>query len=223
MVSDPSDPYAALSRFDTVFLIDDSGSMCGSNWTQTLNALKTLVPICAKHDTNGVDIHFLNSPHHGTNITKPAQLLSLFERTRPSGATPTGKRLEALLTAYIALYRRSRGEVKPLNVICITDGEPSDPRRLERAIVDCARQLDKLGADDRQVGVQFFQVGTDEAATEALEELDNALVEEWGVRDMVDTVSWKAMNGGRGLSGEGVLKAVMGAVDGKLDRKRKVN
>jgi hypothetical protein len=71
--------------------------------------------------------------------------------------------------------------------------------------------------------VQFFQVGTDEAATEALKELDNALVEKWKVRDMVDTINWKAMNGGRGLSGEEVLKVVMGAVDGKLDRKRKVN
>jgi hypothetical protein len=54
-------------------------------------------------------------------------LVSLFERTQPSGATPTGKRLEALLTEYISLYRRSRGKVKPLNIICITDGEPSDP------------------------------------------------------------------------------------------------
>jgi uncharacterized protein YegL len=111
--------------------------------------------------------------------------------------------------------------VEPLNIICITDGEPSDPQHLERAIVDCARQLDKLKADARQVGVQFFQVGTDEAATEALKELDNALVEKWRIRDMVDTINWKDMNGGRGLSGEEVLKVVMGAVDGKLGRKRK--
>jgi hypothetical protein len=81
---------------------------------------------------------------------------------------------------------------------------------LECAIVDCARQLDKLRADARQVGVQFFQVGTDETATEALKELDNVLVEERGVRDMVDTINWKDMNGGRGLSGEEVLKAASG-------------
>jgi hypothetical protein len=69
---DPGDPYAALSRIDTVFLIDDSGSMCGPNWSQTFNTLKTLIPVYVEHDTNGMDIRFLNSPYHGTNITKPA-------------------------------------------------------------------------------------------------------------------------------------------------------
>jgi len=47
-------------------------------------------------------------------------------------------------------------------------------------------------AAERQVGVQFFQVGSDEGATKAPEELDNSLVEEHGARDMVDTVSCKS-------------------------------
>jgi len=67
----------------------------------------------------------------------------------------------------------------------------------------------------------FFQVGNDEAATESLDELDNALVEEHSVRDMVDTVSWKKMNEGNGLTADGILKVVMGAVDKRLDRKRR--
>ena len=116
-------------------------------------------------------------------------------------------------------YKKNK-KVKPLNVIVITDGEPTDPDRLEKSIIRCARELDAMGANDRQVGVQFFQVGSDDAATESLEELDNALVEEHGVRDMVDTISWKKMNEGNGLTADGILKVVLGAVDKRLDRRR---
>jgi hypothetical protein len=62
--------------------------------------------------------------------------------------------------------------------------------------------------------VQFFQVGNEEGAKEALEELDDGLSElvEGGVRDIVDTVTWTGgcsqSEGGVGLTGDGVLKAV---------------
>ena len=128
-------------------------------------------------------------------------------------------RLGTLMDRYMHAFRANRA-IKPMNIICLTDGEPSDPASLERNIVKVARELDKLKARERQIGVQFFQVGDDHVATQALEELDNCLVEEHGVRDMVDTVSWKDLNGE--LTGEKILKAVMGAVDGGLDRKRKL-
>lgn len=211
------DHYSALRHFDTVFLIDDSGSMLGPNWRQTSSALEAIVPICTAHDADGVDIYFLNHPRAHTQVRSPAEVLSIFSNVRPCGATPTGKRLGEILELYLTGYRRNPG-IKPLNIIVITDGEPTDPGRLKKSIVDCAKSLDELGAKDRQVGVQFFQVGNDEAATESLEELDNELVEEEGVRDMVDTISWKKMNEGKGLSADGILKAVMGAVDKRLDR-----
>lgn len=124
-----------------------------------------------------------------------------------------------------ALYMRSyrhNPNIKPLNIIVITDGVATDPRRLEKNIIDTAKALDKLKAKERQIGVQFFQVGNDEAATESLVELDNSLGEESEARDMVDTISWKDMNGGKGLSADGILKAVMGAIDKRLDRKWKI-
>lgn len=194
--------------------------MAGSNWSQTSAAISAIAPICTRYDSDGIDIHFLNSSVTGSHLTTSSAVISLFSSIRPRGATPTGARLGELLRAYIDAYQHNP-RLKPLNIICITDGEPTDPNTLEKNIVWAAKQLDRLKAPQRQVGVQFFQVGTDEAATEALEELDNALVEEHGIRDMVDTVSWKDMNKGGGLTGEGVLKAVMGAVDRGLDRKRK--
>lgn len=212
--------YEGLARFDTVFLIDDSGSMSGANWRQTSAALEAIVPICTAHDSDGVDIYFLNNPIVHTNIRSSAEVLSIFSNIRPAGATPTGKRLGELFALYLKSYRRNQN-IKPMNIIVITDGEPTDPQKLEKVIVNTAKELDNLEAQERQIGVQFFQVGSDEAATESLEELDNSLVEEWGVRDMVDTVSWKKMNEGNGLSADGILKVVMGAVDKHLDRKRK--
>lgn len=53
------DRYAFLSSFDTVFLIDDSGSMTGRSWRETEEALETIVPICVQYDDDGIDIHFL--------------------------------------------------------------------------------------------------------------------------------------------------------------------
>jgi uncharacterized protein YegL len=216
----PADPYESLRGFDTVFLIDDSGSMMGPNWAQTAAALAAIVPVCTSYDADGVDIYFLNFKGKYNGVRSAQDVMAIFSQVSPRGTTPTGQKLGEILKTYMDAYKRNRN-IKPLNIICITDGEPTDPGKLERAIVDCAKELDQLDARDRQVGVQFFQVGSDEGATEALEELDNSLVEEHGVRDMVDTVSWKQMNGGRGLTGDGVLKAVMGAIDGKLDRKRK--
>jgi hypothetical protein len=53
-------PYAFLTQFDTIFLIDDSGSMAGRSWRETSAALRAIVPICTAHDADGIDIYFLN-------------------------------------------------------------------------------------------------------------------------------------------------------------------
>jgi hypothetical protein len=37
--------YAFLTQFDTVFLIDDSGSMVGRSWRETKEALSVITPI----------------------------------------------------------------------------------------------------------------------------------------------------------------------------------
>lgn len=213
-----SEYYKRLAQFDTVFLIDDSGSMSGPNWSQTSDALAAVVPICTAHDSDGVDIYFLNSHAAHTNIRSSADVLAIFDAVRPSGATPTGRRLGDLFTRYMKLYKQDPN-IKPINIIVITDGVATDPRKLEKNIIDTAKELDKLKAKDRQIGVQFFQVGSDEAATESLVELDNSLGEASGARDMVDTVSWRDMNGGNGLSAEGILKVVMGGIDKRMDRK----
>jgi hypothetical protein len=109
--------------------------------------------------------------------------------------------------------------VKPLNLIVITDGEPSDD--VEAPLISCAKKLDKLDAPAWQIGIQFFQVGRDEGARAHLRALDDELAEIAGMelRDMVDTVPFKGKEGEH-LSADGILKVVLGAVNRRLDRKR---
>lgn len=99
----------------------------------------------------------------------------------------------------------------------ITDGVPSDDP--ESVIIHAAKKLDALDAPPWQVGIQFFQVGQEVGAAQALQELDDALVERGGgIRDMVDTVPWSGKSG-NGLNADGILKIVLGGVNRRLDRK----
>ena len=109
--------------------------------------------------------------------------------------------------------------VKPLNIIVITDGVPTDDP--ESVIISYVKKLDKLDAPPWQVGIQFFQVGEESGAAEALQELDDGIAPLCGGRDIVDTVPWKSQDGGStGLNADGILKVVLGAVNRRLDRKR---
>lgn len=224
-------PYAFLGQFDTIFVIDDSGSMSGRSWRETSAALGAITPICTEHDTNGIDIYFLNhrNPHAEddlggyANVTTTPSVHEIFKNVRPMGGTPTGTRLNAILKRHLADLsnkKKSHGQeasIKPLNIIVITDGVATDD--VESAIVSAARKLDKMGAEPWQVGIQFFQVGQEPEAAEDLRELDDALAGEHGVRDMVDTVPWSGIDGAI-LTAEGIMKATMGAINRKLDRKK---
>ncbi|KAI1608593.1 hypothetical protein EDD36DRAFT_104360 [Exophiala viscosa] len=223
-------PYAFLREFDTVFLIDDSGSMAGRSWRETSAALSAIAPVCTAHDADGIDIYFLNhrnpNSHLGgyTNVTTTQGVQGLFQTVRPLGGTPTGTRLNQILKPYLvevaeSLERQAHGHeatVKPLNIIVITDGVPSDD--VEMVIVNAAKKLDKFGAEPWQVGVQFFQVGREPEAAENLRELDDSLSEQYQIRDMVDTVPWNGEEG-QELTAQGLLKICLGSVVRRWDRK----
>lgn len=231
-VTSAEDKYAFLSTFDTVFVIDDSGSMSGRSWREVREALGAITPICTSHDPDGIDVYFLNhnsraagsgseAPGGYTNIRDAAQVQRLFESVSPSGATPTGNRLQSILKPYMASLTRRQDNmetVKPMNIIVITDGCPTDDP--ESIIVHHARKLDQLEAPPHQVGIQFFQVGKEPGASRALRELDDGLAE-LGIRDMVDTVTWDSTTStqSEALTADGILKVVLGAVVRRLDRR----
>ncbi|KAK2667968.1 von Willebrand factor, type A [Fusarium oxysporum f. sp. vasinfectum] len=226
------DKYAFLSTFDTIFVIDDSGSMAGRSWREVREALSTIAPICTSHDPDGIDVYFLNhrSPAVGTGVQAPGgyfqirdanQVQHLFESVRPCGATPTGSRLHSILKPYVAHLSRRAANVdstKPVNIIVITDGCPTDDP--ESIITHHAKKLDQIEAPPHQVGIQFFQVGNELGATKALRELDDDLADQ-GIRDMVDTATWNSATSEKSnvLTADGILKVVLGAVVRRLDRR----
>ncbi|KAF4547206.1 Hypothetical protein D9617_53g017770 [Elsinoe fawcettii] len=236
------DPYAFLSTFDTVFLIDDSSSMRGSRWTTARSAVATIAPICTVYDLDGIGFTF------STLLLSSITSTEIFSTVEPFGGTPTGQRLDKILREYLNRYEKSvkraseprnrrsghdsiadrlKNIVKPLNIIVITDGSPTDD--VESPLVSAAKKLDKLDAPAWQIGVQFFQVGNDEDAAESLKGLDHGLSELAGepVRDMIDTVPFDKKtgvigetNGNVELTADGILKVVLGAVNRRLDRSK---
>ncbi|KAF2740806.1 hypothetical protein EJ04DRAFT_539996 [Polyplosphaeria fusca] len=217
--SELDDRYAFLGTFDTIFLIDDSGSMAGGRWVHARNAIQTIAPICTKYDADGIDIHFLNQKDEPifNNVKLSSTVMEIFTMVKPRGGTPTGQRLNNILKPYLERYAKRPTTTKPINIIIITDGEPSDD--VESPIISAAKKLDKLDAESWQVGIQFFQVGKDAAAREHLKQLDDGLSELAGqpIRDIVDTVPFQGQGNGE-LTAEGILKCVLGAVNRRLDR-----
>lgn len=212
------DRYSFLRTFDTVFLLDDSGSMRGRSWRETREALEEIAPICTKYDSDGVDIYFLNERQDYQNVTSAARVNQIFNTVVPRGGTPTGQRLHSILQPYLARVAANPQNTKPLNIIVITDGEPTDD--VESPIISAAKKLDQLDAPAWQVGIQFFQVGDEPGARRHLKELDDDLAEIAGqhLRDIVDTVPYTI--GGAVINADGILKVVLGAVLRRLDRSR---
>ncbi|CAE6477115.1 unnamed protein product [Rhizoctonia solani] len=211
-----------LKEYDTVFLIDDSGSMAGGLWTQAGRALAGVATVASQYDDDGIDIYFLNSKDFLQNVQNETQVYDLFKRVQPRGSTPTGARLDMLLRSYLTSIERAQQEfdshdpeitgIKPINYIVITDGAPSDDP--ESVIVAAAKRLDKGEFPLSQVGIQFVQIGSDPEATQALAELDDDLAGKYNIRDIVDTTPYTSQ-----LSGETLIKILLGGVNKRVDRR----
>ncbi|KAG8690563.1 hypothetical protein FRC09_011937 [Ceratobasidium sp. 395] len=212
-----------LKEYDTVFLIDGSGSMAGSLWREAGQALEGVARVAAQYDEDGIDIHFLNSRESLIGAQNEAQIRELFTRIHPRGQTPTSARLDSLLRSYVAsieqAYKATSSTdpsitgIKPVNFIVITDGAPTDEP--EDVIVAAARRLDRGDFPLSQLGVQFVQIGNDPEAKAALEELDDDLSEKYGVRDIVDTTPY--LEGG--LNGETLIKILLGGINRRVDKR----
>ncbi|KAK0638837.1 hypothetical protein B0T16DRAFT_431911 [Cercophora newfieldiana] len=197
--------------------------MTGHSWREVKEALRTITPICTAHDDDGIDVYFLNARNTASqggvggwkNIRSAEEVETLFNQVRPGGGTPTGTCINQIMKPYLHAYEQAitaKGDpdnsgVKPVNMIVITDGIPTDDP--ESVIVSIAKRLDKANAPPCQVGIQFFQVSNERGAAEALQELDDSLVT-WSFRGSTERI----------LTANGVLKVVLSAVVRRLDRRR---
>ncbi|KAG9023834.1 hypothetical protein FS837_005617 [Tulasnella sp. UAMH 9824] len=220
------DDLRILANYDTIFLIDDSGSMQGERWGTAREALKELVHLAKDWDSNGIDIYFLNNTSKGLGIKTQEQVDELFRKVAPDGWTPTGATLKSLITPYIeSLPSDPRAPdavvVKPRNYIVITDGEATDSGddRLKPVVLKLMKMLDKRNAPLNQLGIQFVQVGNDETARAFLEKLDDQISGS-KTRDIVDTFPYDKLNGDIGA--EHLVKMLLGSIAKRIDNYNKL-
>jgi hypothetical protein len=204
------DDLAILKDYDTVIILDDSGSMTPL-WPQACRILGILAEVAAKYDKNGIDIHFLNESKAGEHLKSRHEVEHLFAGVSPSGPTPLGECLERV--SHRLLKEIAKGNpCKKVNYLVITDGRPTDDA--EGAIVHIAKRLDKAGATLSQLGFKFIQIGSNENARKFLEKLDNELKEKYSIRDMVDTEPYN----GSELTAARLVKLLLGGINRKVDR-----
>lgn len=174
---DPEKVYPRLKRYDTVFLVDDSGSMLGPRWDTTAAVLAKIASIAVQYDKDGVDVRFFNSSpddEERLNLDTAEKVNCLFKKVSPEGPTPTADVLDAELNNYIYKYRGNRN-IRGLNLIILTDGEPDEDQDVANVIVEFTKELKEASAPRDHVGIQFVQIGGDEAASEFLRGLDDDL------------------------------------------------
>jgi len=181
-------------NFDLVIVVDDSTSMTLgrpiSRWEESRKAISAIAEAALEFDSDGIDVHFLNSPTTKTCKTRRA-VEELFNSVDLIAATPTGAKLEQLLGDYWEQLKQSRGGLfrsstqppKPVIFIVLTDGEPSDSPK--DVILKYATKLEKARWPQHQVGIQFVQVGDSKEAARSLRALDDDLTQKCK-RDIVD-------------------------------------
>ncbi|KAJ7799569.1 hypothetical protein B0H14DRAFT_2902716 [Mycena olivaceomarginata] len=227
-----------LTRYDTVILVDDSGSMTTAvrknktRWNEAGEALATLAETAQLYDKDGIDIYFLNNKTEAHNIKSSSEVQALFDTVKPAGATPTGERLDQILKPHLLILEDAQikpdgtpidtnsGQIiKAINFIVITDGASTDDPKY--TIIDAATRLKDLrNLSLTQIGIQFVQIGNDPGATRALQELDDDLAKDKNIRDIVDTTPYSMLNP---LTSDGLIKVLLGGINRRYDAQKKLN
>ncbi|GLB34195.1 putative von Willebrand factor (vWF) type A domain contatining protein [Lyophyllum shimeji] len=215
------DALETLRKYNTILIVDDSSSMRGARWEEAGAALSGLASRAGEYDTDGIDIHFLNSPEIGQDLKDPRAVRDLFNRVQPRGPTPIGAKLEELLQDYMyQIETASKGDprnlrqIKPINYIILTDGAPTDDP--ESVIVQTAKRLDAGNFPIHQVGIQFVQIGDSKSATSYLNDLDDELADKYKIRDIVDTTPFNDIGGE--LNPDILIKILLGGINRRVDK-----
>jgi hypothetical protein len=185
----PVPTTTSFADFKLVVIIDDSDSMEGGGlWFQARDALAGVAEFSRQKGGEGLDIYCLNNPSYRLDFRNEVDVRDFFNSISPDGQTPLGAKLRQILDIYVPRIEDPSLNHKPVNILVITDGRPTDDPR--QVIVDFARRLDARQVPANKLNIQFVQIGDDPDATEALKELDDNLGPTHGIRDMVDTVTF---------------------------------
>lgn len=160
-----------LKKGDQIqFLIDRSGSMdtrdCegDSRYNYAAEKVKVIVKGAAQFDPDGVSIHFFNHKVEShKNVATVEEVNELIAKHRPGGNTATDLAIQA------AWKEHQTSKSSQTFVFVITDGEPSNPSAVERAIVNITNsvsspeefRLSFLTVGERSSGLDAWLTGLD--------------------------------------------------------------
>jgi len=201
----------ALSEFDLVFILDDSGSMNGrsgnmTRWQELQQTVSQIIQIGRCFDDDGMDVYFLNrAPVKG--IRAAQDLFPCFAMP-PRGSTPLAQAIDFVVRDQ---GMRSR---KPLLLMIATDGVPDDQLAFRRALETAVNN------PYRTIRVQFLACSDVEAEVGWLNVLDRE-VKNVDVTD--DYVSERAeiLKTGKVTEfsrGDYVCKALLGGISDYYDK-----
>ncbi|KAH9946510.1 hypothetical protein B0H21DRAFT_743167 [Amylocystis lapponica] len=200
-----------LNEIKTVIIVDDSmsmGEVGGRLWSEAREALAGVAELAAKYDAEGTDVYFLNDKRFELGIKGSTAVRALFNDVRPEGETNIGQKLQEVLDVYIPRLEDRALAHRPITVVVITDGEPTDDPQYP--IIEAARRLDKHGVPLNQLRVHFAQIGDDPNATRVLNELSN-VCRNFNLRDFVDTTPYHP--NAASFTTESVARILLGSIE----------
>ncbi len=156
-----------------IIALDISGSMGAtdcpggmSRFAYTLETLKTFVREAAKWDPDGVSFYPFGVRCHAFPDMQPDDIDAKIGTLSLEGATMT----HLAISAAYAEHKSKSNEQTFLMIF--TDGEPSDPPAVQKAIVDITQDV----KDEKEFRIAFLTVGNRSPGLQTwLTELDDAL------------------------------------------------
>lgn len=225
-----------LALYDIVLYIDDSGSMNYENRIEdTKIIIEKIAEVMTIFDDDGISVRFINTDESDLErqgiktdgINNYIDVVNLINDDLFCGTTEIGYTMEKKIIKDILF---NINPSKPIIVITITDGEPTDnpKNKIFNVIKDTYKML-KKNNNESSISFMFSQVGTDKNAQKFLDKLDN----DNDIGDYIDCVSHIELeqeqcfkNNGIKMNYKGwLIKLMLGSIDykyDKLDEKKKI-
>lgn len=163
-----------LRNFEIFIVVDDSGSMLTTvdntdktRWDELRDIVKKILPITMIFDSNGVDIHFLNTEKF-SKVKRIEDVEHAFART-PRGYTP----LVPVLRDIFQSEKAQRGKDKKLLVFVATDGKPTNSE--DEDAVNELEFLMKYTRNVKTTHVSFLLCTDDSQCVDYLEGWDKTM------------------------------------------------
>ncbi|KAI9861884.1 MAG: hypothetical protein M1813_004952 [Trichoglossum hirsutum] len=166
-----------LALYDFILLCDDSNSMELENRKQMLvNTIRQVATFATVLEPSGITVRFVNHDEDSTfdNMVDVGDIIAKVRKVDFRGDTKLGTMLDRKVVQPMIIQRaKERTLKKPVIVVIITDGEPSEnPQIIGDTIYDCKTNGEVKAYGDAAVVFLVSQVGNSENATAFLRELE---------------------------------------------------